>query len=116
MKITVNQLRRIIKEEVSRVLKEAPMEVDSKIEVLDVSVKAEGMEMSPEEWSGMVKMIAKKYPDVDVEYSSEYDSLIIYGPRVTLEELGLDLDEKLAGSAQSIGVGESFVDLIEEID
>ena len=116
MKITVNQLRRIIKEEVSRALKEAPMEVDAQLEIPDVSVHAEGMEMSPEEWSGMVKMMAKKYPGVEVEgYSGEYDSFVVYGPRTELTALAQALDEEVMGGAQSVGVGESFADYIQEI-
>lgn len=116
MKITVNQLRRIIKEEVSKVLKEAPMEVDAQLEIPDVSSQAEYMEMSPEEWSGMVKMMAKKYPGVEVEgYSREYDSFLVYGPRAELTALAQALDEEVMGGAQSIGVEDSFVGFIEEI-
>ena len=116
MKITVNQLRRIIKEEVSKVLKEAPMEVDAKLEIPDVSSQADYMEMSPEDWSHMVEMMAKKYPNVEVEgYSDEYDSFLVYGPSQELTALAKALDMEMMGGAQSIGAEDSFVGFIEEI-
>jgi 5-methylcytosine-specific restriction endonuclease McrBC regulatory subunit McrC len=103
MKITVNQLRRIIKEEVSRVLKENPMEVDAQLEIPNVSSQAAGRKMSPEEWSGMVEMMAKKYPGVEVEgYSREYDSFLVYGPRAELTALAQALDGSFVGFIEEI--------------
>lgn len=116
MKITVNQLRRIIKEEVSRVLKEAPMEVDAQLEIPDASSQADYMGMSLKVWIDMVKMMAKKYPSVEVQgYSRDYDTFLIYGPRAELTALAQALDEEMMGGAQSIDPDISFVSNIQEI-
>ncbi|NBW06511.1 MAG: hypothetical protein EBR82_00620 [Caulobacteraceae bacterium] len=123
MKITVNQLRRIIKEEVKRsLLREMEEEADASFEIPEISVRAEGADMSVHEFVGMVKGMAKKYKSITFEpanaldkgdgYSAEYDSLLSYGSRSELKSLARDLDEELMGGAQSISDEDSFTNYV----
>ena len=123
MKITINQLRRIIKEEVKRSLLREVEEVDAQFEIPDISVHAEGLEMSAEEYVDMVKDIARKNkinirfegPEGDGDgYSQEYDSLLGYGPEAELKRFASSLDTELNGP-QSIGDEDSFVNYVERI-
>lgn len=124
MKLTVNQLRRIIKEEVQKVM-ENEEEADASFEIPDISTHAEGAGMSVPEFVGMVKGMAKKYKSISFEpanaldkgdgYSAEYDSLLSYGSRSELEALAHELDEELMGGAQSISDEDSFANFVEDI-
>ena len=132
MKLTASQLRRIIKEEVQKVMKsskkralrEMVEEADASFEIPEISAHAEGSDMSVQEFVGMVKGMAKKYKTISFEpanaldkgdgYSAEYDSLLSYGSRSELESLARDLDEELMGGAQSINDEDSFVNLVED--
>jgi hypothetical protein len=133
MKLTVNQLRRIIKEEVQKVVKtskrrrlrETYEEADASFEIGGLWAHAEGAGMSVQEFVGMVKGMAKKYKSISFEpanaldkgdgYSAEYDSLLSYGSRSELEALAHELDEELMGGAQSISDEDSFANYIEDI-
>jgi len=125
MKITLSQLRRIIKEEVKRsLLREMEEEVDASIEITDVSVHAEGLEMSVEEFVDMVKGIAQKNMiNISFEgpqgegdgYSDEYDSLLGYGPKASLMKFARALDMELSSGPQSMSDEDSFVNYVEEI-
>jgi len=124
MKLTVKQLRHIIKEEVQNVMASEPLE-DASLEIPDVSVHAEGAGMSVKEFCDMVRQMGRKYGSVEVGpanaldsgdgYSSEYDSLLVMGNRSDLESLARELDEELMGGAQSIGEEDSFVNFIQDL-
>lgn len=134
MKLTVNQLRRIIKEEVQKVVKtktskrrslRETFEEDASLEIPDVSVHAEGAGMSVEEFCDMVKEMGSKYSSVEFGspnaldsgdgYSAEYDSLLAMGNKSELESLARELDEELMGGSQSIGDEDSFVNFIQDL-
>ena len=133
-KITIKQLRKIIKEEVENAMGiggspgedyDDAEESDASFEIPEISAHAEGLDMSVPEFVDMVKGMAKKYKSITFEpanaldkgdgYSAEYDSLLSYGSRSELESLARDLDEELMGGAQSINDEDSFVNLIEDI-
>jgi hypothetical protein len=134
MKLTVNQLRRIIKEEVQKVVKTKTsnkrrlremLEEDASLEIPDVSVHAEGAGMTVEEFCDMVKQMGSKYGSVEFGsanaldsgdgYSAEYDSLLAMGNRSELESLARELDEELMGGAQSISDEDSFVNFVQDL-
>jgi len=134
MKLTVNQLRRIIKEEVQKVVRTSRsrkrslremMEDEAQLEIPDVSVHAEGAGMSVDEFVDMVIGMGRKYPNIEFGpanaldtgngYSREYDSLLAMGSRSELESLARDLDEELQGGAQSIGDEDSFVNFVQDL-
>lgn len=136
MKLTVNKLRRIIKEEVQKVVKtktsnkhrlrEALEEEEAFFEMPDVSSYAELADMSVEDFCGMVKQMASKYDSIEFdpanaldsgdEYSADYDSLLAMGSRSELESLAGELDmEDFGGNAQSPNGEYSFVDYIQDI-
>ncbi len=134
MKLTVNQLRRIIKEEVQKVVKTKTsskrrlremLEEDASFEIPDVSVHAEGAGMSVKEFCNMVMQMGRKYGSIEFGpanaldkgngYSREYDSLLAMGSRSELESLARELDEELMGGAQSIGEEDSFVNFVQDL-
>lgn len=136
MKLTVNQLRRIIKEEVQKVVKtktsnkrrlrEALEEEDVAFEIPDVSSYAELADVPVEEFCDMVKQMASKYTSIEFGpanaldsgdgYSAEYDSLLAMGNRSELESLARELDmEDFGGNAQSPNSEYSFVDYIQDL-
>ncbi len=134
MKLTVNQLRRIIKEEVQKVVKTKTsnkrrlremLEEDASLEIPDVSVHAEGAGMTTEEFCDMVRQMGSKYSSIEFAppnaldsgdgYSDEYDSLYSTGNRSELESLARELDEELMGGAQSIGEEDSFVNFVQDL-
>jgi len=131
MKITVSQLRRIIKEEVQRTLKsqtsrkkhfrEAVEEEEFLIEIPEISSHADGMEMSVDDFVSMVMELGSKYPSIKFEasdgseaYSEEYDTLTALGTRADLVKFASELDEEMMGGAQSIGSEDSFVNFIRD--
>jgi hypothetical protein len=135
MKLTVNQLRRIIKEEVQKVVKtktskrrslRETLEEDASFEIPDISSYAELADMSVEEFCDMVKEMGSKYSSIEFGpanalhtgdgYSAEYDSLLAHGNRAELEALARDLDvEDFGGNAQSASGEYSFLDFIQDI-
>ena len=133
MKITINQLRRIIKEEVKRsALREMPArkmpmpepEVDGQIEIPNISMIADNLEMPLKKFVIMIKGVARKNaivvnfegPQGEGDgYSAEYDSLLGYGSYDSLMKFAALLDNELMGGAQSIDDEDSFVNCVEEI-
>jgi len=133
MKITINQLRRIIKEEVKRsALREMPArkmpmpepEVDGQIEIPNISEIADNLEMPLKKLVTMIKGVARKNaivvnfegPQGEGDgYSAEYDSLLGYGSYTSLMKFAALLDNELMGGAQSIDDEDSFVNYVEEI-
>jgi len=135
MKITINQLRRIIKEEVKRsALREMPArkmpmptpepEVDGQIEIPNISMIADNLEMPLKKCVTMIKGVARKNaivvnfegPQGEGDgYSAEYDSLLGYGSYTSLMKFAALLDNELMGGAQSIDDEDSFVNYVEEI-
>lgn len=135
MKLTFNQLRRIIKEEVQKVvrssrprkrsLREMMEEDEAFLEIPDVSVHAEGAGMTVDEFVDMVIGMGRKYPNIEFGpanaldkgngYSREYDSLLAQGSRSELESLARDLDDELQAGAQSIGGEDSFVNFVQDL-
>jgi len=134
MKLTVNQLRRIIKEEVQNVMKSSKTrklslremaETEASLEIDNVSVHAEGLGMSVNQFVNMVIRMGRKYPNIEFGpanaldtgngYSRESDSLLAQGSRSELESLARDLDNELQGGAQSMGDDESFVNFIQDL-
>jgi len=133
MKITINQLRRIIKEEVKRsALREMPArkmpmpepEVDGQIEIPNISEIADNLEMPLKKLVTMIKGVARKNaivvnfegPQGEGDgYSAEYDSLLGYGSYTSLMKFAALLDNELMGGAQSIDDEDSFVNCVEEI-
>ena len=125
MKLTVKQLRHIIKEEVQNAMASEPLEEDASLEIPDVSVHAEGAGMTTEEFCDMVKQMGSKYASIEFGpanaldagdgYSAEYDSLLAMGNRSDLESLARELDEELMGGAQSIGEEDSFVNFVQDL-
>ena len=131
MKLTAIQLRRIIKEEVQKVMKsskkralrEMVEEADASFEIPEISVHAEGSDMSVQEFVGMVKGMAKKYKTISFEsedvrdtgdgYSAVDDVLTAFGSRKELESLARELDEEFMG-AQSLHDEDSFVNGIQD--
>ena len=134
MKITVKQLRQIIKEETQKVfklqtsnkrrLREALDEEDVSFEIPDVSSYAELADMPIDEFCDMVKQMASKYSSIGFGpanaldsgdgYDAEYDSLLAMGNRSELESLARELDmEDFGGNAQSQNSEHSFVDYIK---
>jgi hypothetical protein len=122
-KITVKQLRQIIREEVENAMGigGSPYdaeEADASFEIPEISAYAEESDMSVPEFVDMVKGMAKKYKSISFEpanaldkgdgYSAEYDSLLCYGSRSELESFARELDEE-------INDGDSLVNLIEDI-
>ena len=118
MKITVTQLRKIIKEEVHRTLRENVGAVATHfMEIPNVS-----SHMRPMQFKRMVEKLAAKYPSINYlspglegggGYSREFDSFLINGSEVDLQGLAMDLDDELMGGAQSISPEDSFTSLIE---
>lgn len=136
MKLTINQLRRIIKEEVQKVVKtkapkkislrETEEEEDVAFEIPNVSSYAELADVSVKEFCDMVKQMASKYTSIEIGpanaldsgngYSAEYDSLLAMGNRSELESLARELDmEDFGGNAQSPNSEYSFVDYIQDL-
>ena len=133
MKITINQLRRIIKEEVKRsALREMPArkmpmpepEVDGQIEIPNISEIADNLEMPLKKLVTMIKGVARKNaivvnfegPQGEGDgYSAEYDSLLGHGSYTSLMKFAALLDNELMGGAQSIDDEDSFVNCVEEI-
>ena len=135
MKITVKQLRQIIKEETQKVFKLKTSnkhrltealddEEDVSFEIPDVSSYAELADMPVDEFCDMVKQMASKYSsivfgpanalDSGDGYDAEYDSFLAMGNRSELESLARELDmEDFGGNAQSSNSEYSFVDYIK---
>jgi hypothetical protein len=126
-KITIKQLRKIIKEEVENAMGmggspgedyDDAEEIDASLEIPEISAFAEESDMSVHEFVDMVKGMGKKYKTISFEpanaldkgdgYSEEYDSLLCYGSRSELESFARELDEE-------INDGDSLVNLIEDI-
>ena len=132
MKLTVNQLRRIIKEEVSTVLRRSRtsrrlremQDEECQMEIPDVSMFAD-----PEQFLATLNDVVAQLGLSSVEfgganaldpgdgYSEEYDSIMVYGSRGDLTALAQELhrqaDEDMGG-AQSIS-SPDFVSLIEPV-
>ena len=131
MKLTVNQLRRIIKEEVQKViraskkhsLREAfdPLDaLDGYIEIPDVTEHAEGADMDVPEFVREVQNIAKDYKSFfDFTYSKKDDTIGIEGYKSELKSFALELDRKFI-PADRHGGGQSieayFTQFIQDYD
>jgi len=136
MKITVNQLRKIIKEEVAlvtrtiksrRSLSEMGATVPRQpkkylLDLTDCSVRAEDMGMSIDDFLNHIMAIGSKYPSIvfeapnaydDSPYSEEYDSLPAIGSKSDLTKFARELDQEFMGGAQSIEEEGSLVNAIE---
>ena len=124
MKITLPQLRRIIKEEVKRSLlreMEEAEEADAFIEIPDIRAHATGSDMSVKQFCDMVRSLGQKRPSIRFEdargegdgYSREYDSLHAVGSKQDLDAMAQELDDVLMGGAQSISDEDSFTSFVD---
>ena len=126
-KITLTQLKRIIKEEVTRTTRSRRLsEVGARqskylLNLEDCSMHAEDMDMSVNEFVTHVMAIGSKYPSIEFDnpmdpsnpYNAEYDSLSAVGSKKDLTAFARILDQEFMGGAQSIAAADSFVNLIE---
>jgi len=127
MRLTINQLRRIIKEEVSTVLRRSRptrrlremQEGGFKMEIFDALTNAQTLgHGSPEKFLLHLKELVSELGLSSVEfgganalapgdgYSEEDDTILIYGSKEDLTELGEELNRELMG-------GDGFTALIE---
>ena len=130
MRINESKLRRIIKEEARRVLREMDDdmgdgggEADAYLTIFDVSVIADNMDMSVEDFDLMVQDVAEQRmpgriqfiggdsgghgPDPE-PYDEENDSYTVMGNKRDLERLVSALEGEIQGPAQSIEEGDGL--------
>ena len=126
MRITASQLRTIIKEEVSRMmrskatrrrsLREA-VEPDSFIEIPNISEMGNVADVI-----NVIKKLASKYLSVSLEgvaspganpYSRQSDSLHVVGERGELTSFVRELEEEFMGGAQSMSDEDRLESMIE---
>ena len=128
MRINESRIRRIIKEEARRVLREmhddmGGGEPDAYLTIFDVSIIADNMDMSVEDFDLMVQDVAEQRmpgriqfvggdsggwgPDPE-PYDEEYDSYTVMGDKRDLERLVRMLESEIQGPAQSIEEGDGL--------
>jgi len=121
-RLTENALRRIIRQEARRVLREGA-DANASLTIFDISMLADNMEMSVEDFEMMVRDVAEERMPGMIEfvggdsggrgpdpepYSEEYDSFTVMGNKRDLVQLVSALEGEIQGSAQSIEDGEGL--------
>jgi len=121
-RLTESALRRIIRQEARRVLREGA-DANASLTIFDISMLADNMEMSVEDFEMMVRDVAEERMPGMIEfvggdsggrgpdpepYSEEYDSFTVMGNKRDLVQLVSALEGEIQGSAQSIEDGEGL--------
>lgn len=121
MRITIRQLRKIIKEEVRRIVEAPEVDDDSAeyfIEINNITGHAESMGASVEEFVDWLQGVLESFPTPTVvdegSYSPESDSWIAYGSYEKLKEFADTLDTEMMSGAQAISDEDSFANAIKQ--
>lgn len=121
MRINESRIRRIIREEARRVLREAFMGqrhdddlYDATLEIMNISTIADNLELNPDPIAGIMDMMQELIDlhfDGRMEidgYSEEHDSILLLGHRRDLELFVRKLEHEIHGPAQSIEAGDGL--------